>query len=60
MINVECLIFPQITQIFFTVRLDVYKTVAATKNYLCKSVKSVGDKREEAGRMSKHPFRAMI
>ncbi len=31
MINVECLIFPQITQIFFTVRLDVYKTVACNE-----------------------------
>ena len=36
------------------------KLLLATKNYLCKSVRSVGDKREEAGRMSKHPFRAMI
>ena len=32
MINVECLIFPQITQIFFTVRLDVYKTVACNES----------------------------
>ena len=31
MINVEYLIFPQITQIFFTVRLDVYKTVACNE-----------------------------
>ena len=36
------------------------KLLLATKNYLCKSVRSVGDKREEAGRMSKYPFRAMI
>ena len=28
---------------FFAVRPDEYKTVAATKNYLCKSVRSVGD-----------------
>ncbi len=36
------------------------RPLLATKNYLCKSVRSVGDKREEAGRMSKYPFRAMI
>ena len=36
------------------------RPLLASKNYLCESVKSVGDKREEAGRTSKHPFRAMI
>ena len=35
---------------FFAVRPDEYKTVAATKNYLCKSVRSVGDQeRKRAG-----------
>ena len=28
---------------FFAVRPDEYKTLLATKNYLCKSVRSVGD-----------------
>ena len=32
------------------------RPLLATKNYLCKSVKSVGDKREEAGRTSKYPL----
>ena len=42
----------------FPVRLGEYRCLQ--REDLCKSVKSVGDKREEAGRTSKHPFRAMI
>ena len=45
---------------FFAVRPDEYKTVACSEElsvYICEIC---GRTKKEAGRMSKHPFRAMI